>query len=106
MTAGASSPPSYCLTASSDLTDSALPGRNETVSFFCASSNLPANSPATTAVTRKKTPATTNLARRPAGMVSKRATYRAYGRQRGSAQQRFELAWLGHRPLAHEALAD
>ena len=61
MTAGASSPPGYCLTASSDLTDSALPGRKETVSFFCASSNLPENSPPTIAVMTKKTAATTNL---------------------------------------------
>ena len=67
MTAGASSPPGYRLTASSDLTDSAWPGRKETVSFSCASSNLPENSPPTTAVMRKKTIATTNFARFPAG---------------------------------------
>ena len=42
ITAGASSPPGYFSTASSALTDSALPGRNDEVSFFCAFSNLPA----------------------------------------------------------------
>ena len=76
MTAGASSPPGYCLTASSDLTDSALPGRNETVSFSCASSNLPEKSPPTSAVTTKKTTATTNFERLPAGKVRKRAMAR------------------------------
>ncbi len=37
------------LDGSSVLTDSALPGRNETVSFCCASSNLPAKAPPTIA---------------------------------------------------------
>jgi hypothetical protein len=39
MTAGACSPPGKRLICSSALTDSALPGRNEDVSFFCARSN-------------------------------------------------------------------
>ncbi len=73
MTAGASSPPGYCLTALSDLTDSVLPGRKETVSFFWASSNLPENSPPTIAVMTKNTAATTNFARFPAGKVRNRA---------------------------------
>src|SRR3954453_12462433 len=68
MTAGASSPPGKRLIAFSALTDSALPGRNEDVSFFWACSNLPAwlAKPAyTTSVTKK----TTHLAVRPAGTV-------------------------------------
>src|SRR3954468_17618921 len=66
MTAGASSPPGKRLIAFSALTDSALPGRNEDVSFFCACSNLPpwlAKPAYTTTVTKK----TTHLALRPAG---------------------------------------
>src|SRR4051812_20576496 len=106
MTAGASSPPSYCLTASSDLTDSAFPGRNEAVSFSWASSNSPAKAAPTKPVRSRKTAKTTNFARRPAGMTRMRAICGAYGRRRASAQQRLELVRLGHRPLAHEALAD
>src|SRR3954466_15452198 len=106
MTAGASSPPSYCLTASSDLTDSACPGRNEAVSFSWASSNLPAKAAPTKPVRSRKTAKTTNFARRPAGMTRMRAIYGAYGRWGASVQQRLELVGLGHRPLTHEALAD
>ena len=52
------------------MTDSALPGRNEDVSFFCASSNLPpwlANAEKTTNVTAK----TIHLAVRPAGRANR-----------------------------------
>src|SRR5512132_295464 len=106
MTAGASSPPGYLLTSSSVFTDSALPGRKEAVSFCSASSSLPAKAPPTAPVISRNTARTTNLARRPAGMVRILATYGAYGRGFSSAQQRFELVRLGHRPPAHEALAD
>src|SRR5215213_7299883 len=112
MTAGASSPPGYCLTASSDFTDSALPGRKETVSFSWASSNWPANRPPTTAEMRMKTPATTNFDLRPAGRVRSRAMLQPYEAPSrldlagSSVEQRGELVGLGHGPPAREALAD
>src|SRR5215208_3088046 len=108
MTAGASSPPGYRLTAWSDLTDSALPGRKEAVSFSWASSNLPEKSPPTTAVITKNTAATANLLRFPAGKVRNRpisATVRSRGSAWISVEQRGQLVRLGHRSPAGEALA-
>jgi hypothetical protein len=60
------------LTALSALSDSALPGSHEEVSFFCADSNFD-DWLAAAPQMRMKRAATTNFARRPPGSVKRRA---------------------------------
>src|SRR3954454_13209189 len=105
MTGGASSPPGYCLTASSDFTASDLPGRKEAVSFSCADSNLPANAAPTRPEITRKTAKTTNFALLPAGTVRIRVIPEGTERARRSAQQPGERFGRRHRPLTREALA-